>query len=53
MTRAGLVNRALMDDAIRPGPEEIKASVDMVVDMFLHGAVRCLPKPDGASGEAD
>ena len=53
MTRAGLVNRALMDDAIRPGPEEIKASVDMVVDMFLHGAVRYLPKPDGASGEAD
>ncbi|WP_340692875.1 TetR/AcrR family transcriptional regulator [Hyphomonas sp.] len=53
MSRAGLVNRALMDDDVRPGPEEIKASVDMVVDMFLHGAVRYQPKPDEASSQAD
>ncbi|WP_373004168.1 TetR/AcrR family transcriptional regulator [Hyphomonas sp.] len=39
MTRAGLVNRALMDDDVRPSQEEIKASVDIVVDMFLHGAI--------------
>ena len=40
MARAGLVNRALMDDDIRPTPKEIEASVDLVVDMFLNGAVR-------------
>lgn len=39
MSRAGLVNRALMDDDIRPSPEEIEASVDVVVNMFLNGAI--------------
>lgn len=40
MTRAGLVNRALMDDAVRPSPAEIEASVEAVVDVFLNGAIR-------------
>tara|TARA_R110002051_G_C8582671_1_gene477530 strand:- start:126 stop:776 length:651 start_codon:yes stop_codon:yes gene_type:complete len=39
MSRAGLVNRALMDDDIRPSPEEIEASVEVVVNMFLNGAI--------------
>tara|TARA_R110000782_G_scaffold66710_1_gene135164 strand:- start:362 stop:1012 length:651 start_codon:yes stop_codon:yes gene_type:complete len=39
MARAGLVNRALMDDSIRPSPEEIEASVNVVVDVFLNGAI--------------
>ena len=39
MARAGLVNRALMDDDIRPTPKEIEASVNVVVDVFLNGAI--------------
>ena len=39
MARAGLVNRALMDDSIRPSPDEIEASVNVVVDVFLNGAI--------------
>ena len=39
MSRAGLVNRALMDDDIRPSPQEIEASVGVVVNMFLNGAI--------------
>ena len=51
MARAGLVNRALMDDSHRPGPAEIKASVDMVVDVFLRGAVRYAPAGAERAGE--
>ena len=40
MARAGLVNRALMDDSVRPTPKEIEASVEGVVDVFLNGAIR-------------
>jgi AcrR family transcriptional regulator len=37
LARAGLVTRALLNPAFRPGPDEIKASVRTVVQLFLHG----------------
>ncbi|MBI1400519.1 TetR/AcrR family transcriptional regulator [Hyphomonas sp.] len=37
LARAGLVTRALLNPSFRPGPDEIKASVRTVVQLFLHG----------------
>ncbi|MBU2082984.1 MAG: TetR/AcrR family transcriptional regulator [Alphaproteobacteria bacterium] len=51
MTRSGLVSRALLDDDIRPDAEEIRTSVNMVVNMFLHGIIRY--QPDPAAGASD
>ncbi|MEH6696122.1 MAG: TetR/AcrR family transcriptional regulator [Hyphomonas sp.] len=51
MTRSGLVSRALLDDDIRPDAEEIRTSVNMVVNMFLHGIIRY--QPDPAAGTSD
>ena len=46
MTRSGLVSRALLDEEVRPDAEEIRASVNIVVDMFLHGIIRYQPDSD-------
>ena len=43
MTRSGLVSRALLDEDVRPNAEEIRTSVNIVVDMFLHGIIRYQP----------
>ena len=45
MTRSGLVSRALLDEEVRPNAEEIRTSVNIVVDMFLHGIIRYQPDP--------
>lgn len=51
MTRSGLVSRALLDDDIRPDDEEIRTSVNMIVNMFLHGIIRY--QPDPGTGPSD
>ena len=43
MTRSGLVSRALLDEDVRPDADEIRTSVNMVVNMFLHGIIRYQP----------
>lgn len=50
MTRSGLVSRALLDEDVRPDAEEIRTSVNVVVDMFLHGIIRY--QPDSGTGKS-
>ena len=52
MTRSGLVSRALLDDDIRPDAEEIRTSVNMVVNMFLHGIIRYQPDPSAGASDS-